>query len=67
MTLKMIAFNYTVPLTFAMFMNILLDNWNIKMSFAIEDLPDSKTLMMTIAFCMICEDFSFYFLHKLLH
>jgi len=32
-----------------------------------EDLPDSKTIMGTIIFCMICEDFTFYFSHRLLH
>ncbi len=37
------------------------------MSFDTKDLPDSKTLMLTVVFCMLCEDFSFHFLHRLLH
>lgn len=32
-----------------------------------EDLPDTKTLMMTITFFMMVDDFAFYFAHKFLH
>lgn len=37
------------------------------MSFSMEDLPDTTTLMFTIAFCMICEDFTFHIIHRFLH
>ena len=44
-----------------------LTNFKVEMSFTLEDLPDYKTLMMTIAFCMICEDLTFHFTHRFLH
>jgi sterol desaturase/sphingolipid hydroxylase (fatty acid hydroxylase superfamily) len=42
-------------------------NWEIDLSFREEDLPDSKKLIATVFFCMMCEDLAFYFCHKLLH
>jgi len=34
---------------------------------AVEDLPSSLTLALTITFCMFCEDFVFYWTHRFLH
>lgn len=46
---------------------MVLDNWQVKYDMSLENIPDWKTLMMNITFCMICEDFGFHFMHKLLH
>merc|ERR1719235_64850 len=32
-----------------------------------EDLPTPTSLALTISFCMLCEDFSFYWSHRFLH
>jgi sterol desaturase/sphingolipid hydroxylase (fatty acid hydroxylase superfamily) len=36
-------------------------------SFEIEELPSSVKVMTTVAFMMVCEDFAFYFIHRLMH
>lgn len=36
-------------------------------SMSMEDLPDAKTLALTITLFMVVEDFLFYFTHRLLH
>lgn len=46
---------------------IALNGWKVKHPFDLESLPDSKTLAMTIMFCMVCEDFTFHFAHRLMH
>ena len=43
------------------------DNFNVKHSFAIEDLPNSWTLAWQILFCMFVMDFFFFLTHMLLH
>jgi len=37
------------------------------MRFDLESLPGSGTLMGTLAFCMICEDVTFHFVHRFMH
>lgn len=37
------------------------------MSFEVEKLPNSITLMATIVFMMLCEDLTFHFSHRFLH
>jgi len=34
---------------------------------SLEGLPDTITLMGSLAFCMICEDTAFYFTHRIMH
>lgn len=36
-------------------------------SMDIEDLPTPLSLAFTVLFCMLCEDFTFYWSHRLLH
>lgn len=66
-SLLLVTFNNMVVLPFALMMNLLANNWTVSLSFRVEDLPGANTLMLTIFFCMICEDFAFYFVHKMLH
>ncbi len=37
------------------------------MQFGVEDLPDVKKAILSVIFCMICEDFGFYVTHKIFH
>jgi len=39
----------------------------IDQSMAIEDLPGPVKFTLTIIFCMLCNDFAFYWMHRLLH
>lgn len=66
-TIALVSFNLLVMLPLVLVVHVMIDNWNCKYSFATSDLPDTKTLIFSMIFCMICEDFSFHFLHKLLH
>lgn len=63
----LIAFNSFVSLPTLVFADLYSSNWEVKYSIKIEDMPDSKTLMATVAFCMICEDFAFHLTHRFLH
>jgi sterol desaturase/sphingolipid hydroxylase (fatty acid hydroxylase superfamily) len=42
-------------------------NWEVDFPFEKEKLPDSWTLMLSIGFMMLCEDFAFHFSHRFLH
>eukprot|EP00349_Pseudokeronopsis_sp_Brazil_P002808 CAMPEP_0202963998 /NCGR_PEP_ID=MMETSP1396-20130829/8066_1 /ASSEMBLY_ACC=CAM_ASM_000872 /TAXON_ID= /ORGANISM="Pseudokeronopsis sp., Strain Brazil" /LENGTH=305 /DNA_ID=CAMNT_0049685737 /DNA_START=131 /DNA_END=1048 /DNA_ORIENTATION=+ len=42
-------------------------NYKVDMSFEVEDLPSTMTMLMTIPFCMLIEDFAFHHTHKFLH
>lgn len=66
-SILLVGFNNLVSLPLALLAIIVANGYEVKMSFAMEDLPDWKTLMMTIAFCMLCEDFAFHFTHRFLH
>jgi sterol desaturase/sphingolipid hydroxylase (fatty acid hydroxylase superfamily) len=33
----------------------------------VEGLPTTMTLIGTVLFCMICEDTTFYFVHRIMH
>ena len=48
---------------------LLLDRYELldQHSTAVEDLPSATTLALTITFCMIVEDFTFYWMHRFLH
>jgi sterol desaturase/sphingolipid hydroxylase (fatty acid hydroxylase superfamily) len=66
-SILLVAFNNLVSLPLALMAMVYINNFEVKLSFAVEDLPDWKTLMFTIAFCMLCEDLTFHFTHRLLH
>jgi hypothetical protein len=59
-SLLLVTFNNLVTLPCALLFNVAISGWSIDMSFETEDLPDTPTLMMSIAFFMICEDFAFH-------
>jgi sterol desaturase/sphingolipid hydroxylase (fatty acid hydroxylase superfamily) len=55
----------TLPLVL---LGILLSrDWEVDLSFREDDLPDTKKLLASVAFCMMCEDMAFYLAHKFLH
>ena|ERR1700733_3672113 len=47
--------------------DLYFNNWHIKFLTSVEQLPNSYTLIASIVFMMICEDFTFHFTHKFLH
>lgn len=63
----LVAFNGLVSLPLILLLTLWIDNWEVKYSFAVEDLPDFKTLFLTITFCMVCDDLAFHLTHKFFH
>lgn len=61
------SFNSLVCIPVLLYTTLALDNYTVKYDMSVEGLPDWKTLMLTVTFCMLCEDLSFHFLHRLLH
>ena len=55
-SILLVGFNNLVVLPLTLLVNAAIHGWDLDMSFEIADLPDTKTLMMTVAFCMMCED-----------
>lgn len=66
-SIKLVAVNACIIVPLINLVNLMVNDWEVKMSFEVEELPDTVMLMATIAFLMICEDFAFHWLHKLLH
>lgn len=66
-SIALVAFNNLISVPFTLILFTYLNNYSVNLSFAVEDLPDTWTLMATIAFCMICEDITFHFSHRFLH
>lgn len=48
-------------------LSIVSQNWNVNITMEIENLPDSMTLISTVMFMMIVEDFGFHMSHRLMH
>lgn len=66
-SLLLCTFNGLVSLPLLLFGSLSLTNFEVQYSFSLNDLPDWKTLMFNIFFCMLCEDFGFHFTHRFLH
>ena len=66
-SLLLVAFNNMIIFPIASFAGILIDNYEVKLSFAVEDLPDTKKMIVTIIFCSMVEDIMFYTMHRFLH
>ena len=45
----------------------VIDGFGVSFSFKTEDIADPVTLFCSVAFCMLCEDFMFHLIHRLLH
>ena len=43
------------------------DNWVVKNTMDMDTLPDSMTIIFSILFCMMCEDFTFHIGHRIMH
>ena len=57
---------YLVGFSYGLLM-FYLNEWKVPYQLSVEDLPDWKTLMLNLTFCMICEDTAFHFFHSMLH
>lgn len=51
-TIKVVLFNNLVLIPLAASLIVIKDNFKVKYSFAVEDLPDAKTLAFQIIFSM---------------
>ena len=65
MTLKMLAFNNFVVAPTAVALGVLF--YNYELGTTLEDLPSFPMHVLQIGFMMVCEDFMFYWSHRLLH
>jgi len=66
-SLAVVAFNFMVIFPLAQYIDLVSNDFHVKQTMDMETLPDSKTLIFSILFCMICEDFTFHLCHKFLH
>jgi len=66
-TLLLVGANIFIVLPITLTVFLAINKWVIDHQFSVEDLPDTKTLIFTMIFCMISEDFTFYFSHNILH
>jgi sterol desaturase/sphingolipid hydroxylase (fatty acid hydroxylase superfamily) len=66
-SLRLVGFNTLVVFPSVVLLSVLATRYEVNFSFAMDKLPNSWTLMWTIAFCMVCEDFTFHLAHKMLH
>lgn len=61
------AFNSMFGIPVLIMLSLQSTNWEMQYSITMEELPDTKTLMLNLLFCMLCEDFSFHVMHRFLH
>lgn len=63
----MVGFNTVIVAPCVSLFNAYLKNWDTEFAFEVEKLPNCLTLVSSIVFMMLCEDFAFHFGHRLLH
>jgi sterol desaturase/sphingolipid hydroxylase (fatty acid hydroxylase superfamily) len=63
----LVSFNLLVTFPLSALGALYSQNWEVEFSFEIEKFPDSFTLLLSICFFMICEDFGCHFTHRILH
>ena len=66
-SIKQVAINSLMIQPVAIFLSLIPRGFQVEFSFDEKDLPDTKTLALSITFFMLVEDFCFHHLHKLLH
>jgi sterol desaturase/sphingolipid hydroxylase (fatty acid hydroxylase superfamily) len=66
-SIGLVALNVLVALPALILAELKSNNWQVAYSFELEKLPNSMTLLVTLIFCMLCEDFGFHLTHRFLH
>lgn len=66
-SILLVSFNMLVTFPLASLGDLYFSDWKIKFTISAETLPNTSTLVASIIFMMVCEDFSFHFSHKFLH
>lgn len=66
-SILLVGFNNLVTFPATIFVFTWLNNYDVPLSFEEELLPDCKTVVLTIGFCMMCEDFAFHLIHRFMH
>ena len=65
--MKTVIFNALVAYPLFILLGLVFTNFEVDISFSVEDIPDLKRLLLTILFCIIVEDFCFHMGHRVLH
>jgi sterol desaturase/sphingolipid hydroxylase (fatty acid hydroxylase superfamily) len=66
-TLKVVILNNLLIVPAILFINVILNNYQVAHSFSLTDLPSSWTYLWQLYFCILGEDLVFTFTHRLLH
>jgi sterol desaturase/sphingolipid hydroxylase (fatty acid hydroxylase superfamily) len=66
-SVALLAFNSLVCVPSLLFIALSSNNWEPTYDMSVEGLPDWRTFMIQVLFCMIIEDFGFHFGHRFLH
>lgn len=66
-SIKMVSMNNFITFPAGLLILTWIENFDVRFSFRTEDIADPITLFFSIAFCMLCEDFLFHLMHRLLH
>jgi sterol desaturase/sphingolipid hydroxylase (fatty acid hydroxylase superfamily) len=66
-SISLVAVNNFI--TYPLILTILkyLNNWEPNQTYDVKKIPTPFRLFIIITFYTICEDFSFYFIHRLMH
>ena len=66
-TLKFIGVNIFVVIPAVNYFDYVAQGYKSKHRIDVDGLPDNMTIFVSLVFCMIVEDFTFHWVHKLLH
>ncbi|TNV77113.1 hypothetical protein FGO68_gene11426 [Halteria grandinella] len=66
-TFKVLCFNNFVLLPSLMMLGFITDDYQVQVSFRLEDLPDPLTYLSQLYFVTVVGDFFFFAFHRLLH
>ncbi len=63
----LVMFNQFIVNGLLVYVSILLDNYDVQIDMSTTVYPGRGTVLTHMLFLMLCEDFTFYFAHRLLH
>lgn len=66
-TIMLVLFNTLVVSPCTVYVFAALEDFKMKHTMSVEDLPDKFTLIWQLYFCIIAEDIAFSYAHRLLH
>lgn len=63
-TIKQVSFNHFILIPLVLLPNIISNDCPFRLN---DEIPNFLEIIFQLAFCMICEDFAFYWSHRTLH